>query len=125
MSGMRWNPGRSDYLADGMLPHEYEPARAARRILYRHTDKFLSAYSSYFAGTHVALGRYFYLNILQPFRALDFGKALAGVEDFEQESDPSGTYAYNLDVIYRQIEQLQRLEMAYWFPGGYADINDG
>ena len=124
MSEMRRRPDKPDYLTDGMLPHEYEPARTARRDLYKHTDGMLSDYSSYFAGKHEALGRYFYLNILHPFRALDFGKALDGVVDFEQESDPSGTYAYILDVIYRQIEQLQQLEITSWFPGGYADIND-
>lgn len=124
MSEMRRCPDKPDYLNDGMLPHEYEPARTARRDLYRHTDGMLSAYSGYFAGQHEALGRYFYLNILQPFRALDFGKALDGVADFEQECDPSGTHASILDIIYRQIEQLQWLEMDYWFPGGYTDIND-
>lgn len=116
--------GNADYLADGMLPQEYEPARAARRSLYRHTDEMLSAYARYFADRHEALGRYFYRNILQPFRALDFAKALDGVQDFEQESDPAGTHAYILDVIYRQIEQLEWLEITYWFPGGYADLND-
>ena len=110
--------GNPDYISDGMRPEEYEPFRRARRQVYLHADRHLDALAGYFARIHLATAQAFICNILDPFRNFDFRSAEQGIFDFGAENDPHRFYAEQLDTM----RELQRLDLPYWFPAGYADI---
>ena len=119
MTGPAGNP---DYISDGMRPEEYEPFRRARRQVYLHADRHLDALAGYFARIHLATAQAFIRNILDPFRNFDFRSAEQGILDFGAENDPHRFYAEQLGTMRDMMRELQRLDLPYWFPAGYADI---
>ena len=87
-----------------------------------HADRHLDALAGYFARIHLATAQAFIRNILDPFRNFDFRSAEQGILDFGAENDPHRFYAEQLDTMRDMMRELQRLDLPYWFPTGYADI---
>ena len=108
-----------NYITDGMLPHEYEPMRAARRFVHLSLADYLSQLASYYEAQGLELmAAHIRREILEPFQSMDYDAALAGMDTFRNRYDQFEIYAEVLDGPEERIERMRRYDMPYWFPYG-------
>ena len=108
-----------NYITDGMLPHEYEPMRAARRSVHLALADYLSRLASYYEAQGLELTpEHIRQEILEPFRSMDYDTALTGLDTFRNRYDQFGLYTEVLNRLEDGIADMRRHEMPYWFPYG-------
>ena len=110
---------RPNYLTDGMLPHEYEPMRAARRFFHLGLALYIAQLADYYDRQGLALtAAHIRREILDPFQSMDYDAALSGLDLFRKRYDQFEIYAEFLDDVEERIARMRWYDMPYWFPYG-------
>lgn len=108
-----------NYITDGMLPHEYEPMRAARRLVHSELASYISQLASHYAMQGLEMtAAHIRREIFERFQSMDYDAALLGLDMFRSRYDQFGIYAELLDSLEERIVTMRRHDMPYWFPYG-------
>ena len=108
-----------NYITDGMLPHEYEPMRAARRSVHLTLADYISQLAGYYEAHGLELTpEHIRQEVLEPFRSMNYDTALAGLTSFRSRYDQFELYTEVLNRLEDGIADMRRHEMPYWFPYG-------
>ena len=108
-----------NYLTDGMLPHEYEPMRAARHFVHSALASYIAQLAGYYDRQDLALtATHIRREILDQFQSMDYDAALSGLDLFRKRYDQFEVYVDTLDRLEELIDTMRRHDMPYWFPYG-------
>ena len=108
-----------NYLTDGMLPHEYEPMRAARRHAHSGLASYIAQLAGYYDRQGLAItATHIRQEILEQFQSMDYDAALSGLDLFRNRYDQFEIYAEALDRLEERIDTMRWFDMPYWFPYG-------
>ena len=108
-----------NYLTDGMLPHEYEPMRAARHFVHSAIASYIAQLAGYYDRQGLELtATHIRREILDQFQSMDYDAALSGLALFRNRYDQFEIYAELLDRLEERINTMRRRNMPYWFPYG-------
>lgn len=108
-----------NYITDGMLPHEYEPMRAARRLAHSALASYISQLAGYYDRQGLAMtAAQIRLEIFHSFQSMDYDAALSGLDLFRNRYDQFEIYTETLDRLEERIYTMRWYDMPYWFPYG-------
>lgn len=108
-----------NYLTDEMLPHEYEPMRAARHLVHSALASYISQLASYYDRQGLEMtAAHIRLEIFDSFQSMDYDAALSGLDLFRNRYDQFEIYTETLDKLEELIDKMRRHDMPYWFPYG-------